>query len=435
MSSAAGNVVGPGAARAKAAIGARLRRGVAQLGPGLITGAADDDPSGIATYSTAGAAFGFGTLWSPLFTFPLMAAVQLMCARLGLVTQRGLAGTLRAHYPRWLVWSACAMLLLANTVNIAADLSGMAEGLELVTGVGSIWFHCVLALVVIVALVFSSYRAMARTLKWLTLVLLAYVGAAFLASPPWGEVIAAAVTPRLSMDRGYVLMLVAILGTTISPYLFFWQASQEVEETKFGPAESATSRPGTLPEQLGAARRDVLTGMFASNVIAFFIILTTGTTLYTAGLRDIATAGEAAVALRPLAGDAASLLFSLGLLGTGLLGVPVLAGSSAYAVAEAGGWPSGMDERPRAAKVFYATLVAGLLLGMALDHLGLSGFRMLFWAAVLNGVLAPPLIALILVVCNDRRIMGEHANGWLANTLGVATAVVMTAAALMVALT
>ena len=405
----------------------RLRRALEELGPGLITGAADDDPSGISTYSTAGASYGFGTLWTTLFSFPLMAAVQVMCARLALVTGEGLAAVLRRHYPRWVVWGACALLLAANTVNIAADLGGMADAATLVLGGPALWYHCLIAAAVVVLLVIASYRAMARAFKWLSLVLLAYIVAAFLAQPRWSDVLRGTVLPRIVPDRRYLVTVVAILGTTISPYLFFWQAAQEVEERN---ALSPTGRP-SVKTALDAARRDTVVGMFFSNVIAFFIMLTTGATLYAVGQRDIETAQDAAAALRPLAGPAASLLFALGLIGTGMLGVPVLAGSSAYAVAEAMGWAGGMNERPRQAARFYGVLAAGTALAMLLTHLGVSGFRLLFWAAVLNGVLAPPLIVLLLVACNDRRVMGLHANERLLNVLGGLTAVVMAAAAVI----
>jgi NRAMP (natural resistance-associated macrophage protein)-like metal ion transporter len=405
-----------------------LREGMKELGPGLITGAADDDPSGISTYSTAGAAFGFGTLWTTLFSFPLMAAVQYMCARVGLVTGRGLAAVLRQRYRPWVVWGACGLLVVANTVNIAADLVGMAEAAALVTGGRPIWYHCAIAAFVVVLLVMWSYRAMARTFKWLTLVLLVYVFAAVLAHPPWVEVLRGTLFPAITLDRTYLVTLVAILGTTISPYLFFWQAAQEVEEHRAGRSGTGDRSTRGPHRSLGAARRDTMFGMFVSNLIAFFIMLTTGATLFPGGQRDVQTARDAAAALQPLAGNGASLLFSLGLVGAGLLGVPVLAGSSAYAIAEAGGWPGGMDERPRQAGKFYSVIVVGTLLGMALNHLGVSGFRLLFWAAVVNGLLAPPLIVLVLLICNDGRVMGEHVNGWRLNVLGTVTAVVMTVA-------
>lgn len=421
-------------------LGPRARQSVRDLvrdlGPGVTTGAADDDPSGISTYSIAGASFGLATLWTTVFSVPLMIGVQLTCARIGLVTHRGLAAVLRDRYPAWVAWTACLVLVVANTVNIAADLAGMAEGLELVTGVPSLWFHCILAGVVLAALIFSSYRTMARWLKWLTLALLAYVVAALLAHPSWAAVARATLLPRLTLDRRYLLLLVALFGTTISPYLFFWQTSQEVEESTADERVPAVgvrqlaARHGSLTDRFRAAARDVTVGMFASNFIAFFIMLTTGVTLFAAGQRDISSAREAALALRPLAGSGAALLFTLGLVGAGLLAVPVLAGSSAYAVAEAGGWHGRMDARPNEARAFYATLAGGLLLGMLLDHSGVSGLRLLLWAAVLNGLLAPPLLILLLVVANDRRTMGAHRNGWVLNSLTGLAAAVMTAVAL-----
>lgn len=403
---------------------------LSKLGPGLITGAADDDPSGISTYSTAGAAYGFGLLWTALFTLPLMISVQLMCARIGLVSGRGLASVLRRFYSRKLLWFACALVLVANTVNIAADLGGMAAATELLTGLPSIWFIPAYTAIIILLLVFASYRVLARIFKWLTLVLFAYVGAAFLARPDWDAVAWATVTPRLALDSDYLMTLVGILGTTISPYLFFWQAAQEVEEEKYEGKHTVGQRKGASLAELRAARIDVITGMTISVVVFYFIILTTGATLYTSGQRDIQTAQQAAEALRPLAGNAAYLLFAFGLIGTGFLGVPVLAGSAAYAVSEAGAWRGGMNERPRAAKKFYAVVAVAMLAGMLLDYAGINAIKMLFWSAVLNGILAPPLIVIILLVCNNRRVMGEHTNGKLLNTLGIIAAVTMSAAAI-----
>jgi NRAMP (natural resistance-associated macrophage protein)-like metal ion transporter len=406
-----------------------------KLGPGLITGAADDDPSGISTYSTAGAAYGFGFLWTALFSLPLMIAVQLMCARIGLVSGRGLASVLRHYYSRKILWFACALVLVANTVNIAADLGGMAEAAQMLTGLPSIWFIPVFTFGIIGTLVFASYRTLARVFKWLTLVLFAYVAAAFLARPDWSEVLRATFTPRLAFDKDYLMTLVGILGTTISPYLFFWQAAEEVEEEKAEGKMSVGRRMGASDEELRAARNDVAVGMTVSTIVFYFIILTTGATLFAAGQRDVQTAQQAAEALRPLAGDAAYLLFAFGLIGTGFLGVPVLAGSAAYAVTEAGAWRGGMDEKPRAAKKFYAVVGAAMTAGMSLDYAGFNAIKMLFWSAVLNGVLAPPLIVIILFVCNNRRVMGERTNGKILNWLGIAAAIVMSLAAIAMAVT
>ena len=408
----------------------RVRTFFRGLGPGLITGAADDDPSGISTYSTAGAAYGFGLLWTVLFSLPLMAAVQLMCARIGLVSGRGLASVLRRYYSRELLWFACLLLLIANTVNIAADLGGMAAAAELITGVPSFIFTPLFAGIILLLLIFSSYRALVRIFKWLTLALLAYVITAFVTHPDWSAVARATVWPHVSFTSDYLMTIVGILGTTISPYLFFWQAAQEVEEEKKHGLMSVGRRRGATREELRAVFTDTMFGMSFSNLIMYFIILTTGATLYVGGQRDIQTAQQAAEALLPLAGKGAYLLFSVGLIATGFLGVPVLAGSAAYAVAEAGAWRCGMNERPRLAKKFYAVIAIAMIAGVAMDYAGLNAIKMLFWSAVLNGVLAPPLIVIILIVCNNKRVMGQHVNGKLLNALGVFAALVMTVAAL-----
>lgn len=407
----------------------RLPAGIRVLGPGLITGAADDDPSGISTYSMAGAAFGYALLWTALFTLPLMAAVQLMCARIGMVTGQGLAGVLRRYYPRWLLLSACGLLLAANTVNIGADLGAMAAVVAMLTGVPALLLVPAFAALILYLLVFQSYAVIARVFKWLTLVLFAYVAAAFFARPDWGDVLRGTLIPRMRADREYLVMLVAIFGTTISPYLFFWQAAEEVEEEIARGRVTVEQRRGASGRAMRAAAVDVVVGMSFSALIFYFVVLTTGATLHAAGRHDIQTAQDAALALRPLAGDLAALLFSLGIIGTGLLGVSVLAGSAALAVAEAAGWPGGMNEKPMKAARFYGVMAAAMLAGMAMDFAGVEPMRILVWAAVLNGFLAPPLIAVVLVVCNNRGLMGEHRNGWLLNVLGGVTAVVMTAAA------
>jgi NRAMP (natural resistance-associated macrophage protein)-like metal ion transporter len=408
----------------------RVRIFFAGLGPGLITGAADDDPSGISTYSTAGASFGFGLLWTAAFSLPLMASVQLMCGRIGLVSGRGLASVLRHYYSRRLLWFACLLLLIANTVNIAADLGGMAAAAELITGAPSLIFTPLFASVILLLLVFSSYRVLVRVFKWLTLALFAYVITAFLVHPDWTNVTRATIWPRVSFTGDYLMTFVGILGTTISPYLFFWQAAEEVEEDKKMGKMTIGRRKGATARELQTMFRDTVTGMSFSNLIMYFVILTTGATLYVAGQHDIQTAQQAAEALRPLAGNAAYLLFSVGLIGTGFIGVPVLAGSAAYAVAEAGAWRGGMNERPRMAKKFYGVVAVAMFTGMALDYLGLDAIKMLFWSAVLNGVLAPPLIVIILMICNNPRVMGRHVNGKLINTLGILAAIVMTGAVL-----
>jgi NRAMP (natural resistance-associated macrophage protein)-like metal ion transporter len=409
-------------------IGTRLRSFGRELGPGLITGAADDDPSGIATYSQAGAAFGFGLLWTTLITLPLMTAVQLMCARIGLVSQQGLAAVVRDHYSKFLLWGVCALLLFGNVVNIAANLGGMGAAAGLVTGYRSVFWVPLFTLTILAFLIFSSYRFMTSVLKWLTLVLFSYVISAFLANPDWSAVADGTFHPHFEWSREYLLTFVAILGTTISPYLFFWQAAQNVEQQ----AEVLT--PGrarrSIERELRTAGRDVGAGMLISNVIMFFIILTAGSTLHPAGITTVDSAADAAAALEPVAGQAASLIFALGIMGTGMLGVPVLAGSAAYAVAEAGQWRRGMNRKPRQAHHFYVVIVLAMLIGMALNFAGVNPMRMLFGAAVVNGVLAPPLIVVILLICNNRGVMGEKRNGWLINTGGIAAALLMGAGAI-----
>jgi NRAMP (natural resistance-associated macrophage protein)-like metal ion transporter len=394
----------------------------------LITGAADDDPSGIATYSQAGAAFGYGTLWIAVITLPLMAAVQLMCARVGIVARSGLASVLRAHYPRWLLWVACGLLLIGNTVNIAADLGGMAAAASLLTGVPSVWFVPAFTFLILALLVFASYEGMTRVLKWLTLALFSYVLAAFLAHPNVISVLGGTLVPHLTASKDYLLTLVAILGTTISPYLFFWQAAQNAEHDAFWRQRLVGRPQRAVQRELRAAARDVNAGMFFSNAIMYFIILTAAATLNRAGITDVQTAEQAATALRPLAGNAASLLFTLGLVGTGMLGVPVLAGSAAYAVAEAAAWRAGMDEKIHSAKEFYAVIAVAMIIGMVLNFAHVNAIKLLIWSAVINGLLAPPLIVIILVVCNNDKVMGVHRNSRLLNVLGGLAALAMTAA-------
>ena len=399
------------------------------LGPGLITGAADDDPSGITTYSVAGASLGYGMLWMALATFPLMAAVQLVCARIGLVTGRGLAAAIRRHYPRPFLYAACLLLLIANVFNIAADLSGMAGVTHMLTGVPSLVSVPVLGLVVLLTTIYVTYATFAQYLKWLTGALLAYVVTAILAKPDWRRVALATLVPSLRGDSLYVTTMVAVLGTTISPYLFFWQASHEVEEEKARGRRTVAQRRGATAHELADARLDVNTGMFFSNLIMFFIILATGATLHASGRFEIESAQQAAEALRPLAGDGAYLLFALGLIATGLLAVPVLAGSASFAIAEVFGWRSGLDLTPRRGRRFYLVFAGAVVAGMALNLAGTHPIRMLFLSAVLNGLLAPPLLLLVMLVGNNKAIMGAHTNGPWLNLLGWLATAVMTLAA------
>jgi NRAMP (natural resistance-associated macrophage protein)-like metal ion transporter len=403
----------------------------AELGPGLITGAADDDPSGISTYSVTGAAFGYAPLWTALFSFPLMAAVQLMCARLGMVTGRGLAGVVRRYYPRWVLWGACALLIVANVFNVGADLSGMAAATELVTGIRAVYWTPIYTLLIISLLFWASYHLIARIFKWLTLVLFAYVVAAFLSRPDWGAVLAATFVPHVEWTSAFLATLVGILGTTISPYLFFWQASQEVEDERAQGRVTVSQREGATDKELRAARTDVITGMAFSNLVMYFIILTTAATLHAHGKTDIKTAQEAAEALRPLAGNGAYLLFTLGIIGTGMLAVPTLAGSAAYAVAEAEAWGGvTLEARPQVSPRFYAVIAVSMLLGLALGLAGFDAVRLLFWSAVLNGVLAPPLIVLVVLLTSDPKVMGTRVNSRPLRYLGWGTVAIMAAASI-----
>jgi len=406
-----------------------FRRFFSNLGPGLITGAADDDPSGISTYSVAGATFGYLPLWTAIVSFPLMTAVQLMCARLGLITGLGLAGVIRRRYSRWVLWGACALLIVANVINIAADLGGMAEATALVSGVPAAVSVPAFGAVITASLMWSSYRTIARIFKWLTLVLFAYVATAFVAHADWRTALYLTVVPHIEWSRAFFSVLVAILGTTISPYLFFWQAAQEVEEER-AMGRNLARRRGATREELAACRTDVFTGMFASNAIMFFIIATTAATLHAEGKTDIATAQQAAEALRPLAGAGAYWLFTLGLIGTGMLAVPVLAGSTAYAIAEAAAWRGSLNQRPHRAKKFYVVLGVAVALGVALTYAGLDAIKLLFTAAVINGVLAPPLILLVLLLTSDRTVMGDAVSSRPLALLGWTAFIVMVIAAI-----
>ena len=379
-----------------------------------------------------GAAFGYTPLWTARFSFPLMASVQLMCARLGLVTRNGLASAIRQRYPRWVLWGACSLLIIANVINIGADLSGMAEATEMVTGINSLVWTPVYAALVLSLLFWFSYRHIARIFKWLTLVLFAYVVSAFFVKFDWGPIFRATFIPHVEWSSAYLATFVGILGTTISPYLFFWQAAEEVEEKH---AEGGAALKQSMDQQLQQARTDVIAGMFFSNLIMYFIILTTAATLHAHGQTTITTAQHAAEALRPLAGNAAYLLFTLGLIGTGMLAVPVLAGSCAYAVAEAEAWEGSLEDQPRVVPRFYAVLAVSMTLGLALDYSGFDAVGMLFGSAVVNGVLAPPLIVLVVLLTSDPKVMGEHVNSPLLRFLGWITAGIMAlASAVMLSL-
>ncbi len=413
-----------------------LRRFLKLLGPGLITGASDDDPSGIGTYTSAGASLGYATLWTAILTLPLMAVVQFTCAKIGMVSGMGLAGVLRKHYPRWLLYVAISGLVVANTINAGTDIGAIASAINLLAPpVRALWLVVPIAALIVAMQVWFSYKLIANVFKWLTLSLFAYVAAAFLAHPRWGEVFRATVVPHVSADGKYLTTLVAILGTTITPYLYFWQSSQEVEEEVSMGRKTLDERKGATQKELNAARADTLAGMLFCNLVFYFVILAAATTLHTSGKTDVQSATDAAKALEPLAGAAAKYLFAAGLIGAGFLAVPVLTGSSAYAVAETFGWNYGLDTKPREAKQFYAIIAASTLVGMLINFLGINPIKALFWTAVINGVIAPPLLVVIMLVANNRKVMGERTNGRAANAVGWLTAALMFAAAVGMFLT
>jgi len=374
-------------------------------------------------------------LWTALATFPMMTAVQFMCAKIGMVTGTGLARVLRQHYSRALLYPVVAGLVVANTLNAGADIGAIAAAINLLVPVPITAMVVPIALTILGFQIWGSYRLIANTFKWLTLALLAYIGAALMARPDAGEVLRGTFVPTLRFDAKFLTSLVAILGTTISPYLFFWQASQEVEEEISMGRRTLGARRGATDAELRVAGLDVTAGMALSNVVMYFIILATAATLFKAGQTDIQSATEAAQALRPLAGDAAYVLLAVGLIGAGFLGVPILTGSSAYAIAEALGWRHGLDQKPRRAKLFYAMIVAPTLIGLLVNFVGINPIKALLWTAVINGFLAPPMLVVIMLVCNNPVIMGTRRNTRWTNVVGAVTTLVMFAAAIGLVLT
>lgn len=412
-----------------------LNRILARLGPGLITGASDDDPSGIGTYTQAGASLGFATLWTAIVTLPLMVVVQHICAKIGMCSGRGLAGVLHRYYPRWILYPVVIGLVVANTINAGTDIQAISAAINMFVPL-PIWSMVVpIALAIVALQIWGSYRLIVYIFKWLTLSLFAYVIAAFLARPDWAKVLYATFLPQFSLDSNFVTTLVAILGTTISPYLFFWQASEEVEEEKSEGRTSIAKRKGASDAELLDEKWDTVTGMLFCNLVFYFVILAAASTLHPAGVTEIQSATEAAQALRPLAGNAATILFAIGLIGAGLLAVPVLTGSAAYAVAETFGWRSGLDEKPRHAKKFYAVIAVSTLIGVLIDFMGINPISALFWTAVINGVIAPPLLLVVMLVSNDERVLGDRANGIWTNIVGWLATAIMFAAAIGMFLT
>jgi Mn2+/Fe2+ NRAMP family transporter len=403
------------------------------LGPGLITGASDDDPSGIATYSQVGAQFGYGMAWTMVLTYPLMVGIQEISARIGRVTGRGIAGNVRKYYSPGLLRLIVGLLLIANIINLGADLGGMGDALTLLIG-GSARLYVVLFAVGCAALeIFSRYDRYVMILKWATLSLFAYAATLFVVHVPWRSVAEETLWPHLSLSKDYVVSVVAVFGTTISPYLFFWQSSEEVEEARTRPgAAPLIDDPGQAPAELRRIRIDTLFGMGVSNLVALFIVITTGATLHANGITDIQTSAEAAEALRPVAGEFAFIIFATGIIGAGLLAVPVLAGSAAYAVGEALGWPTGLGRGPREARAFYATIAVATLVGVGVNFTQIDPIKALFWSAVLNGVIAAPLMILMMVMAMHPAIMGRFILprplwliGWLSTAVMAVTVVAM----------
>ena len=405
-----------------------------RLGPGLITGASDDDPSGIGTYSQAGAALGYATLWTAIVTLPLMVVVQHICAKIGMVSGRGLAGVLNRYYSKKLLYPVVIGLVIANTINAGADIAAISAAINMFVPIPISVMVIPIAVAIVVLQVWGSYRLIMKIFKWLTLSLFAYVIAAFLAKPDWWEVAKATFVPHISFTSEYITTIVAILGTTISPYLFFWEASEEVEEEKSEGRSKLSERQGATDIEIKKEKIDTIVGMLFCNVVFYFVILAAGATLHVSGKTDIQSATDAAQALRPLAGNFATVLFGIGLIGAGLLAVPVLTGSAAYAVAETFGWPSGLDEKPRHAKKFYAVIAASTIIGVLIDFAGINPISALFWTAVINGVVAPPLLVVVMLVANNKKVMGKRTNGLFTNVFGwLATAVMFAAAIAMFA--
>lgn len=389
------------------------------LGPGLTTGAADDDPSGIATYSQAGARYGFQWLWLATFTFPLMAVAQEMCARIGLVTGQGLAANIKKHYPKWVLYLCTILLFAANTFNIGADLGAMAQATQLL--IPKLGFGLLVVLFALLSLllqIFTSYQKYAKYLKYLAMILLSYVFSALMIDLDWTKIIHSTIFPSFTFNKESILLVTGVLGTTISPYLFFWQTSQEVEEEIMEGKTSIKSRVGANDDEIKKMRIDIWSGMFLSNIVMFFIIAACAATLYTHGITNITTAADAAAALRPLAGNASYLLFALGIIGTGLLAIPVLAGSVSYAMSESFGWKEGLYRKLDKAQAFYGVIIISMIVGLLLNFVHIDPINALVYSAIANGVIAPVILVMIVLISGDKNIMGNKSNGKLTSVFG-----------------
>ncbi|MFL6758899.1 NRAMP family divalent metal transporter [Sphingomonas sp.] len=404
---------------------------LAKLGPGLITGAADDDPSGIGTYSQVGAQFGYGLSWSLLYSLPFMTVIQDVSAQIGSVTGRGIAANLRRHYPKPILWAAVLLLLAANVINLGADLSAMGAAMQMLLGGKIVAYTLGFGLVCLLLETFLSYHRYAAVLKFTTLSLFAYVAVVFAVHVPWGQAIKAVLIPHIEYSTAFATGFVAILGTTISPYLFFWQAAQEIEEGRRSHTKPLYAAPAKAGPEMARIRRDTLVGMTFSNIVAIFIVFAAAATLHVNGITTIETASQAAEALRPIAGRFASLLFAFGIIGTGLLAVPVLAGSAAYAVSEMLGRPASLDSTPNRARLFYGTIAMTTLAGALMQYAGINPVRALYWSAVINGILAAPLMALMMLIVTNPRAMGHLTLGRRGIVLGWAATAVMVVATIL----
>ncbi|MBI4036917.1 Nramp family divalent metal transporter [Candidatus Daviesbacteria bacterium] len=400
------------------------------LGPGLTTGAADDDPSGITTYSQTGARYGFQMLWLAVFTFPLMAIVQEMCARIGLVTGRGLAANIRLCYPRWVLFLSAILLFIANTLNIGADLGAMAKATQLL--MPNLNFGLLLAGFTVLSLalqIFTTYEKYAKYLKWLALILLAYVFSALSVNLDWGKILQSTIIPTIVFSKDQLLLITGVLGTTISPYLFFWQTSQEVEEQILqGKTSIKLRQEETTDEEVKNMRIDVWSGMFLSNLVMFFIIAAAAATLFKGGITNIGTAADAALALKPIAGDQAYLLFALGIIGTGLLAVPVLAGSASYALSEALGWKTGLYKKLSSAYAFYGVIMISTIVGFLINFVGIDSIKALIYSAVVNGLVAPVILILVVLLSSNKLVMGGRVNHPVTTFIGWVTTILMVVA-------
>ena len=420
----------------------KLKKLMKILGPGFVSGASDDDPSGIATYSQTGAQFGYGQLWIALFSFPFMAVIQEMCGRIGMVTGKGLSGVIKKHYSKKTLYFSVSLLVVANTINIGADLGAMASAGQLILGVSFIYWLIGIALLIVFLEIIVSYKTYAKVLKYLAFMLLAYIFTAFIIKVDWSKVVHSTFIPSFSVSKAYILNIVAILGTTISPYMFFWQTNQEVEEghanNKLGLRAVGTGKgiPDITDVDVRHMRLDTNIGMLFSNLVMFFIIVTTASTLRANGITHIDTATQAAQALRPLAGDFAFLLFALGILGTGFLAIPVLAGSAAYAVSEVFSWKEGLNKRFKQAHGFYGIIIAATLIGVIINFLPIKPFTMLYYTAIINGIAAPPLMVLVMLIANNKKIMDKYSNACFSNIFGwiITSIMAIASIALMVSL-